>query len=111
MKDWFADSWEDIRDEVREHSPTIVFGVILIGVGVWFYTTAEEEISVDKQTQCPIDVRHIRDYALVLLDGTDNIVGEYAEALHKEVSAIARTLPRYGKISLHDVATGKNGYS
>ena len=110
-KDRLANWYHDSREWVRDHPPVIVLFLCLIvvgGFGWYSYSNREEKVVVDEETLCPVNPQQIRDYALILLDGTDDIVGEYEEALYREVRSIARTLPRYGKISLHDVATGKD---
>ena len=99
-----------LDEDHRAKLAAVVVLIILILGFIFIYSQSEEDIVVDRQTQCPIDDQYIRDYALVLLDGTDDIVGEYAQELHKEVKAIARKLPQYGKLSMHDVATGKKRF-
>ena len=93
-----------------ENRPKIFAVVIGIATIIFLIVTSflsEEEIEIDEQTLCPLDDKYISNYALVLLDGTDDIVGEYAQELHEKVKIIARELPRHGKLSIHDVATGK----
>ena len=98
----------DLLDE--EHRPklaVLVLIVCLLIFVIYSIYSQDEEIRVDEQTNCPIDDKHTQDYALVLLDSTSRIVGEYIQELEKKVRIIARSLPQYGKLSLHDITTGK----
>ena len=100
---------ENLLEE--ENRPKLYLLVVGIAATIFFIITfllSEEKIDVDEQiTLCPLDEQLTRDYALVLLDGTNKITGEYAQELQKKVETIARELPQYGKLSIHDVATGK----
>ena len=60
-----------------------------------------------KENNCPQDSKLIGDYALIVVDETDPIVGEYQTAILDEIKAIFRNLPQYGKFSLHDITTGQ----
>ena len=96
-----------LDEKNRPKLMALIVGVCAAIVIIYSIYSQEEKININEQTHCPIDDKYTQDYALVLLDGSSRIVGEYAQELDKKIRIIARGLPQYGKLSLHDVATGK----
>lgn len=89
----------------RELRLATVAGAGLLCVGgflVWAVLTQDAELELGENL-CPIDHGQITDYALVLLDVSEPLVGGNAEELKRKVIAIADGLDRYGRLSVMDI--------
>ena len=81
--------------------------VLLLGGGIiTFNALAPEPVALNKDN-CPKNSELIGDYALIVVDETDPIVGEYQDEILSKMEEVSRNLPKYGKFSLHDITTGK----
>ena len=78
--------------------------VALVAGGISYFK--EPDVALNKNN-CPRDSKLINDYALIVVDETDPIVGEYQDEILSEMETVSRNLPKYGKFSLHDITTGK----
>ena len=94
MIDWFKDTDNLIK--------LIVGGVILIFV----VDTLLPEPDINKITLCRVD-DNISAYTLIVMDGSDPIVGEYADKIETIIKNVARNMPHYGKVSIHNIVDGQ----
>lgn len=94
MIDWFKDTDNLIK--------LIVGGVILIFV----VDTLLPEPDINKITLCRVD-DNISAYTLIVMDGSDPIVGEYADKIEAIIKNVARNMPHYGKVSIHNIVDGQ----
>ena len=82
-------------------------GVLIILLATWALLSSAPKVD---EENCPsVESALVGDYALAVVDGTDPILGEYKEEILRQVEKVARSLPEYGKFSLHDISKGKEG--
>ncbi len=83
------------------------FVVILVSWLFYEASTAPPKIALDKNSCPKAQDKYIHDFALIVLDGTDEITGQTKNEVLKRTESIARSLPKHGGFSLHDITKGK----
>ena len=89
----------------RELRLATIAGTALLCVGgflVWAMTTQDARFELGEDL-CPIDPEESGEYAIVLLDASEPLVGGNAEELTRRIIAIGDGLESYGRLSVMDI--------